>query len=114
MRFGIDLTIVDENGTVINGADVELSWSGGSDTDTTDVNGVAEVVGLSYTIEWDNTMGAGIVTPGAYKEQTLIIKKAGYKTYKTKFTFQEGKTWTIALQKVLNLNFSKRVQINNY
>ena len=98
MRFKIDLSILDEGGNPINGADINLSWSGGSDTDTSDASGIAEVTGLSYTINWDNTMGAGNGVTSAYKDLTLTVIKAGYQKYKSVCTMQEGKDLVIRLK----------------
>jgi len=101
MQFNIALKVVDESNTAISGASVSLTWSGGSDSDTTDASGDAEVTGLSYTVEYDSgdTDGYGYYTnTSALKELTLTITKSGYNTYEGVFTIDENKDWTIRLK----------------
>ena len=45
---------------------------------------------------------------------TMEVKKAGYQTYKEKFTADEKIDWVIRLGKTLNNNFSKRCKVNYY
>lgn len=100
-RYGINITIVDKNGDAIEGADVSLSWDTGSDNSTTDVDGRAEVTGLSYTAYNDNSDGVTVSSyydVSDFKELRLSISKAGYQSYVVdNLTIDEGKNWVIKL-----------------
>jgi hypothetical protein len=103
MRFRMDLVIVDEKNIPIEGALVTITDSdGGVDTDTSDSDGVADVKGLSYTIEYDDddTDGYGFETKTSdYLTNTLVITKTGYETFiRRDMTLTEGKQWEIKLQ----------------
>lgn len=102
LRFNVNLTVLDSSGAVIEGATVALEdEDGGSDSDTTDADGAAEVAGLSYTVEYDavDPDGYGFKSKtSAVKTLTLTITKAGYKTYSAEVTLQDAAAWTIALE----------------
>ena len=107
MRFAINLNIVNENGDPIENAKIDLSWDSGSDTDNTDTNGEAVVTALSYTLNWDNTMGASYLTASDYKELKLKITANGYKDYEVKnIEIREGQDWIITLKKIYIKDFN--------
>lgn len=102
-RYNINLNVSDSDGTAIEGATVTLAdEDGGTDSDTSDVNGEASIAGLSYIIEYDaaDSDGYGFKSKtSALKDLTLTISKPGYRTYElTGFTLTEGADWTVALQ----------------
>ena len=121
LYYTMNLKVVDTNGTAVSGATVTLKNK--DDTEqfsvSTDASGdivTKEVLAALWSHDYD---GGGWkhytdAEKTDYNDFTIEIKKAGYKTYKKKFTLNSKTDWTIALQKVLDNNFSKRVNINNY
>lgn len=76
--------------------------------DTTTASGViaTQTLDYGYYIQSDGS------TPTMQTPHTIEIKKAGYQTYKKKFTLDEKIDWRIRLRKVTEVNLSKRARIS--
>lgn len=109
MRFNVNLTVLDSAGVAINGATVLLYWDTGSTTDTTDSNGEATVLGLSYTLSWDSRTADTYYTASAFKQLTLTVSKAGYETYEiNNFTIYEGQNLIITLKTAIDIMITNK------
>ncbi len=95
-RYGINLTIVDENNNPVEGAEISLIGAESS-FDATDANGAGEVIMLGYTIEYDeeDSDGYGYKSKtSAWKTADLKICREGYEPLIIKsLSLQEGKDW---------------------
>jgi len=96
-RYGINLTVLNSDGTPIDGADVTLVGEE-ADSDITDADGKASVVQLGYTSENPQGVNSGYWINSDWYKANLTITKAGYGTYKLEdIEIHEGKDWTIVL-----------------
>ena len=112
----INLKIVDKDGNSISGATIDIENSGGAISGspfTTDANGE-----IATEVKVYDVTQKGAIDVHQWFDYTstnpivITISKSGYKTYKTSQTILNKVDWTIRLEKVLDSNFSKRVNFN--
>lgn len=115
VKYNINLKIVNENGNPISSVNVKLTDTNGDETFSVNTEADGKIVEQTVMVydKWWEYADSWALHEDEYNDFTIKIFKAGYKTYKTEFTLDEKVDWTIALQKVLDNNFSKRVNINN-
>ena len=111
-KYTFNLKVLDANKNNIENATVVLKDKDDTELFSLTTNASGEVVEQTVTYGYYQQPTGNTIQSAS--PHTLEIRKAGYKTYKTKFTMDKALDWTICLQKVLNLNFSKRVSIHNY
>ena len=96
-QYNFDLKVIDQYENDVNGAIVKI-WDKDDIlvVDTTTASGVI----AEQTLNYGYYNQAGGSTPVMQTPHTLEIRKAGYKTYKKKFTRDSKTDWTIALQRI--------------
>ena len=113
-EYTLDLKVINENGDTISGATVKI-WDKNDNlvVDTTTANGIIPTQTLVHS-DYQHTPGGGNYdyTQTMHTPHTLQISKAGYQTYKKKFTLDEKIDWRIRLRKITEVNLSKRARIN--
>ena len=105
IRYNVSLDVFDENNNTITGHNVKI----------TDAQGTVILDG-SWTPQLLTTYTAygNPRSDTDHNPFTIEISKAGYKTYKSKLNITNSNRYlTITLQKVKDINLSKRVIINN-
>lgn len=111
-QYTFNLKVLDTNQNNVENATVILKDKDGTQLFSLTTNASGEITEQTVSYGYYNQANGN--TLQGYSPHTIEIKKAGYKTYKKKFTMDSKIDWTIALQKVLDNNFSKRVNFNNY
>ena len=97
-QYTINLKVIDKNNNDINDATVTL-WDKDNNEifSTTTSSGV--IAGQTVSYGYYDEPHASTIQPDdvGYSPHTLQISKAGYQTYKTKFTLDSKIDWTIKL-----------------
>jgi hypothetical protein len=104
----LDLKIIDKSNNAISGVSIVLKDKNGTIvlTDTTDGNGEVGDDIKSMVITHGGSRFASVYT--TQNPFTIKIKKAGYQTYKTKFTLDSKTDWTITMKQI-SINIDSEV-----
>ena len=108
-QYEIDLKVIDKNNEPISGATVTL-WDVDETqvfNETTSANGTISTQIVNYK---KYTKGASSSNPTitTYSPHTIQISKAGYQTYKKKFTLDKKIDWIIGLKRI-SINIDNEV-----
>ena len=113
ISFTVDVNVVDETGTAINGATVAITPTGTSENNnnfsvTTDANGDITQQTLTTRIYTSSNPGGTTTTTTItnYNPFTLTVSKAGYKTYQIK-------NWTIDYTKYALKGIGLKITLPN-
>jgi hypothetical protein len=100
IKWSFDMLVTEEDGTVINGANVQLIDNQNNVTNlTTDANGKITTQELTEaTYNRDAATDGDFDTTVDYSPYKLTINKSGYKEYKTKFSLTETTNLIIKLK----------------